>query len=679
MLLKAISLKNIRSYNDGDETHVEFPGGIVLFEGDIGSGKSTILYGIEFALFGTAEVNGAYLLSERRQSGHVTLRFAIDGKDIVVRRGLVRKKETVAQEDCYIEEDGRRTPMSPADLKERVIEIMRFSEQSDPRAGSLVYRFAVFTPQEQMKSIVQKESEERFKILRRVLGILEYQVAADNSEIVEQRIKRDVYGLKRASQDFELKRSEASVLSGAISKLDSAIPSLERTRTAAAEALARLESESKELLSHKEAASNRASRTPELERRVKMLTAASKSAAEKAARLGERLNEEYIPFIEGFQSKRPPSEKTADSLESELEEKRKQREEKAGTIRVFQSQSKEVSELLSSGNCPRCGQRIDQGDFRGKLEHIRSEVESTKAELDAIDEECRRLASLHKLMVTYDQDSKRHDSLSKERKNLERDMSEAKADALRFDEELAESKRELETSRKEEGKLKELITELALVEKRLAGAKEEYEDANRELVQAVTQRDAKKGELERLNKEVEKMKSMREEAVRLGGYQSWLSDYFRPAVHHIEQTILVQMNARFNHHFQRLFSALVDDPDMSVRVTENFSPVLERQGFEQEYDALSGGERTSIALAYRLAINAIVHETSNSSIGELVILDEPTEGFSKEQIYKMRDILAEVGAKQVIIVSHEAELEAMAQHIFRVERVHGNSRIRPTQ
>ena len=49
MILNSLIIDNIRSY---DHEEVVFPRGISLFEGDIGSGKSTILMAIEFALFG---------------------------------------------------------------------------------------------------------------------------------------------------------------------------------------------------------------------------------------------------------------------------------------------------------------------------------------------------------------------------------------------------------------------------------------------------------------------------------------------------------------------------------------------------------------------------------------------------------------------------------------------------
>jgi DNA repair protein SbcC/Rad50 len=59
----------------------------------------------------------------------------------------------------------------------------------------------------------------------------------------------------------------------------------------------------------------------------------------------------------------------------------------------------------------------------------------------------------------------------------------------------------------------------------------------------------------------------------------------------------------------------------------------------------------------------------------LLILDEPTDGFSKEQLLKVQDILIELECPQVIIVSHEQELESFADQIFRVSKEHGVSTI----
>jgi len=60
---------------------------------------------------------------------------------------------------------------------------------------------------------------------------------------------------------------------------------------------------------------------------------------------------------------------------------------------------------------------------------------------------------------------------------------------------------------------------------------------------------------------------------------------------------------------------------------------------------------------------------------DLIFLDEPTDGFSKEQLGNVREILDEIQSPQIIMVSHEKELESFADQIFRITKVQGQSRI----
>src|SRR5271155_5838060 len=271
---------------------------------------------------------------------------------------------------------------------------MKFNEPSNPRAESLVYRFAVFTPQEQMKEIVQKDPEERLRVLRRVLGISEYQLASENSDVVEQRIKRDAYGLKRASEDLEEKEALASTLSSEIAQLEKRLPILEGKRSAAEEDLAELESMSKDLVSKREAVSNVASKVPTLERSVNMLSKAAKEALDKADRLESRLNDQYAPFMGEFEKRKPPTDRSTDALDEELTGKRRKHEEEMATLRVMQSQFKGTEELLEEGKCPRCGQEIDEVQVGNKAAHLASEVEKTRAELLVLKERCDALELL---------------------------------------------------------------------------------------------------------------------------------------------------------------------------------------------------------------------------------------------------------------------------------------------
>ncbi|MAG10801.1 DNA repair protein Rad50, partial [Candidatus Pacearchaeota archaeon] len=110
-----------------------------------------------------------------------------------------------------------------------------------------------------------------------------------------------------------------------------------------------------------------------------------------------------------------------------------------------------------------------------------------------------------------------------------------------------------------------------------------------------------------------------------------------------------------------------DSFDVSLR--EDFTPVIEHQDYEIDYAYLSGGERTAVALAYRLALNQVINSLlSKIKTRSLVILDEPTDGFSEQQLDKMRDVLQELEIQQLIIVSHEQKIESFVENVIRSKK-----------
>ena len=60
---------------------------------------------------------------------------------------------------------------------------------------------------------------------------------------------------------------------------------------------------------------------------------------------------------------------------------------------------------------------------------------------------------------------------------------------------------------------------------------------------------------------------------------------------------------------------------------------------------------------------------------DLIILDEPTDGFSSEQLDRVREVINQINVEQVIIVSHEAKMEGFVDNIIRVRKHGHESRI----
>jgi exonuclease SbcC len=68
-------------------------------------------------------------------------------------------------------------------------------------------------------------------------------------------------------------------------------------------------------------------------------------------------------------------------------------------------------------------------------------------------------------------------------------------------------------------------------------------------------------------------------------------------------------------------------------------------------------------------LNKVINDViSTIKTKDLLILDEPTDGFSAEQLDKIRDVLEQLHLKQVIIVSHESKIESMVDTVMRVEK-----------
>lgn len=182
-------------------------------------------------------------------------------------------------------------------------------------------------------------------------------------------------------------------------------------------------------------------------------------------------------------------------------------------------------------------------------------------------------------------------------------------------------------------------------------------------------------QINEIMEEIVKYGQMEQSQLILTEIKGWLENLLIPAIDSIERSVLASIREQFTTLFQKAFQTLIDSGDLNVSITENFAPIIEQEGYEIDVHSLSGGEKTSVALAYRLALNAIVKQEVPTLRRSLLILDEPTDGLSSSQLYKLRDILRDTQCEQIIMVSHEKELEGFVDTIYRVTKENGSSRV----
>ena len=346
-----------------------------------------------------------------------------------------------------------------------------------------------------------------------------------------------------------------------------------------------------------------------------------------------------------------------------------------GLKAAVESKLTDYESIVKNGVCPVCDRPAEAHDFDEKKSRKEAEKEHVARELAGAEGE---LARLRETMEA----TKRHLEAKKdavlrrvERSRLKADMAKKERERNKFERRSAFARENLALLLKQIEELDEVVREGQAMDRKIDQAEEETRRAREELARNEDRLDTVRERRDETAAEIHRREDALFRSRRLREREIWLTDYFVPTVKLIEKSVLATINLEFDSMFKRWFSMLVSDTDKEVSVDEDFTPVVSQGGYEQDVRYLSGGERTSVALAYRLALNMLAQRVSVGMKSNLLILDEPTEGFSKDQLGNVREVLDEVGCPQMIIVSHDKELESFADQIFRIDKTGSESTV----
>ncbi|HSU73130.1 MAG TPA: SMC family ATPase [Candidatus Binatia bacterium] len=678
MLLKALTLRNIRSYV---EQQIELPAGSLVLSGDIGCGKSTILLAIEFALFGLlrGDVEGAALLRNGAREGSVELTFSLENQEYTVKRTLKRQKDKVAQDAGLLIQNGLQKEGTAQELRAWILDILGYPKEFLTKSKALLFRYTVFTPQEEMKRILFEEKDARLETLRKVFNVDKYKRVKENTQIFVRQLKEERKNLEGFTQDLEAKRNLLTL------KREEALSVRQRAESTGKE----LEAARARTLAQR-ALVARYEETVKNGQRIRTELGIVQGSIAQQQRTLERMQDDHRKLLAQqalLEKELQDSPGKLEDIRTALGQKNAQMLELEKTIRSFHaaiaqlSTTKTLSEELkakvaSMNHCPTCLQMVTQ-DHKNRISFAEDQkVRELQRHLD-YNTTTKEQLETQLILMRQELEKLRH----QEQQTL---LLIAKQKAFAdITQQVASRADAMQQAQMELKQLQNKQQELTALADSVAGAEREAAKARLQLDAVLAEERTFDINYHRFLKELEGIESFastvqedvnRKEQAKAKlqktiAVQGWLTDQFGNLLDVMEKHVLARVHREFNDLFQRWFAILVEDELLAAHLDDTFSPVIVQNGYEVDVANLSGGEKTACALAYRLALNKVINDViSTIKTKDLLILDEPTDGFSTEQLDKIRDVLEQLHLKQVIIVSHESKIESMVENVMRVEK-----------
>jgi len=691
MKIDLVQLENIRSHV---KSTVPFARGFNCLVGGLGCGKSSILYSIDFALFGEPIGRSfEYLLREGSDTGKVTVQFTHNGKTYTISRGLKRRGKGINQDSDELklfEEESLISSVKSEAVAEQLKTVTGLDKE--------LFREIVWVRQEHLKEFLDVAPRERQKRLDDLFGLSDYETAwstlagyQKEYEGEKRAYERDpdVAGMDKLGIDYDRVAEEFSLI-------ELGLQETARKTATANKALEEAESKLKKLEEVK--TQNEKLRQKETEMRTKLA-----NIRDTLASLSEDLDSEQNS-VQNLEKRLSTMETQANSCYAELKEVGMPTDQPAEALRRsvtaiddkisslkgeqeatrkgMEIDEKRVTSLAQENLCPLCLQNLTEEYKNGLVQRIQEENDkrqSTIAQLtiDILELQKTRnkanlaLTNLQSLLPRIDDLKTRIKEEETQLVQISDNIEQRRTREQEMIMQLAEVQKELErfdVSRLETAKMQrdESFRQYHILESDLRLKEHRKNDLTKRLDEIKERIDQAQQKIERMQKIVKAFEVI---------------GVMRDAYRSIQPKLRSEFVKILRNYVQQVLDTLVGGEGslLNLSIDETYTPyVISEGGVEREASNLSGGERTLLAFAYRLGLGQLIMQSRTGHGLSVLLLDEPTESLGREDgsIDRLADAISRFKAiEQTIAVTHSEAFAEKAEHVVRLEKEAGISKI----
>ena len=693
MKIEIVQMENIRSHV---KSTVPFTRGFNCLVGGLGCGKSSVLYSIDFALFGDPLGRSfEYLLREGADSAKVTVQFTQNGNTYKIIRGIRRRGKGINQdleELKLFQDETLIASMDTGAIAEQFKAITGLDRD--------LWREIVWVRQEHLKELIDAAPRDRQKRLDELFGLSDYEAAWSSiaeyqrEYETERRLLEkdpDVTGLEKLSVDYNRLIEEFTLLEielqNAVEKLavtkryleeaDSKLKRLEEKKLFIEE-LRRKEARLQQNIANmEETATSLAQRAEGKKTILENLLQRLNSINAQMTSCKNKLEEAQVPANQPVESLRPYLLALDDKISS-------LKAEQEATSRNMQADQKRVTQLSTEteNQCPLCLQPLNNEYKSAMLQRIQTENMERQKTIKQLQME---IEGLQRTKNMASEAFSNLQTLTSRVEDLKTRICEEEKSLVDLQTEFGEKKNADVELRRQLEALRFEISRFDMADLEAARAQREQAFRQFYLVESDlrTKENRKKDLLKRLDETKERIDHAQQKLERKEKIVKTIQviGAIRDAYRGIQPKLRSEFVKVLRNFVQQVLDSLVggEAPLLNVVVDDTYTPYVKSEsGVDREVANLSGGERTLLAFAYRLGLGQLIMQSRTGHGLGMLLLDEPTESLGREDgsIDRLAEAISRFKAiEQIIAVTHSEAFAEKAEHVITLEKEAGISKV----
>jgi len=692
MRVEVVQLENIRSHV---KSTVPFTRGFNCLVGGLGCGKSSILYAIDFALFGDPIGRSfEYLLREEADSGKITIQFVQNGKTYKLTRGLRKRGKGISQDFDALKLYEDETVI--ASMKGDAVEEQLKSVTGLDRE---LWREIVWVRQEHLKELLDAAPRDRQKRLDELFGLSDYELAWSSMADYQKEYEKergylekdpDVTGKDKLAAEYNRVTEEFTLLE---MDLLNAVEKLAAEKRVLEDAESKLKKlEEKKLV------------VEELRRKEARLQENVRNLEENAASLSQRVQDKrttldtlkqrlnsmntQVKFCkdkleEAHVSANQPVDTLRSCLTTLDDRIGDLKAEQEATSRNMQQDQKRLAQLSTEteNRCPLCLQPLNDEYKTGMLQRIQTENTDRQKNVEQLQSE---IIELQRTRNMASEAFSNLQGLTSRAEDIQTRINDEEKNVADLSKQLVEKQNAgVDLRRQFEGLSYEIsrfdMSDLESARASREGAFRRYYLAESDLR---TKESRKKDLSKRLDEVKERIDWAQQKLERMQkiGKTITVIGAIRDAYRSIQPKLRSEFVKVLRNFVQQVLDGLVGEGAMlNVAIDDTYTPyVMSEGGVEREVSNLSGGERTLLAFAYRLGLGQLIMQSRTGHGLSMLLLDEPTESLGREDgsIDRLAEAISRFKAiEQIIAVTHSEAFAEKAEHVITLEKEAGVSRV----